>query len=648
MAQIKQIKVGGTTYDIEPASQTALSSTIVKDALGYTPVNKAGDTMTGSLFFNDLNRSIGVSNSKLEVHDSLGGVKLDAQSNSVDVTPSGIVLSTDSSLSNIELNTTGVNSKAMYNGNEIATTDQIDNFVAKTGDTMTGDLKLSSIGQSDPSPKISVEGGVGARLDIYDSSYNGATINRYGIGPLNITADNDINIQNDYDKNVHVGHEYAGFDANGYSLDIHTVGDIKFRSTGTAQTGNGIVFDNYRHSTDGDWYPGYYKLPFNDGSTSTNRYTLATEEYVTKAGGKKYWLFTTIVQTSLPTASSNYADRYMVYKNGANYELHYCSKAAPYAWTKVKNLDDNAKYDIFFANEAFYYWTGTSFSKHNLQAAYATSANTASNAAYSEQAVSLKYLVFDSNFDETETRSDSVDIEVYEADYYNHYQSLHNGNIKVIRKRNGEYCYYLLTNATSTGNLMYTLTFTYTGSIRGDGYAGLIKNIRTNDLYKFYINIDQDIQIKPADKEVTINTTGKTLEDVTPYFYDKYVPLPSGKVSIKTPFDGEVYDIVIKDSNGNDMLTIEADTKDYAIWYDYRGSGKIYVPGPIAAETTYEVIDLSSEVNISTGCLDDFAYVGGAIYIEHDAIIKLTPQEAYDDLKRYVDDAIAGALTSNI
>lgn len=73
------------------------------------------------------------------------------------------------------------------------------NAVSKDGDTMTGNLLLSScVDDGGPgasmSPTVTVKGGLGTKLEMYDDSLNGATINKYGVGALNITADEDITI----------------------------------------------------------------------------------------------------------------------------------------------------------------------------------------------------------------------------------------------------------------------------------------------------------------------------------------------------------------------------------------------------------------------------------------------------------------------
>lgn len=255
MAQIKQIKVGGTTYDIEPASQTALSSTIVKDALGYTPVNKAGDTVTGNLTVETLTTSTidltpdMPAAATISTNTTDHGVTIDNAVGDVTIGHQNIILNTDKE-----------SFKAYYGtktaGNEIATKSDIpstDGFVAKTGDTMTGNLLLTSYRShggsgNSVSPKVSVEGGLGTKLELYDDSTAGATINKFGTGLLNITADDGINIQNSYDKNIHIGHvdTTTGLDIGTYQVDIHTEGNIKLRSTSTAQDGKGIVFDNYR------------------------------------------------------------------------------------------------------------------------------------------------------------------------------------------------------------------------------------------------------------------------------------------------------------------------------------------------------------------------------------------------------------------
>lgn len=139
-----------------------------------------------------------------------------------------------------------------------------------------------------------------------------------------------------------------------------------------------------------------------------------------------------------------------------------------------------------------------------------------------------------------------------------------------------------------------------------------------------------------------IRDTGTGLLDISNYQYLQ--PVPSGKIYVKAPTQKDIH-VEFTDSSKSFSIIIYCDVTNAQCYYVDKLGNTTYMPIPSPGETFY-VMDLSAETDLCVyGITNDY---GGAAYVESTVEHKMTHQEAYDNVKNLIEDAIGTALTTAV
>lgn len=186
------------------------------DKLQDDKVNKSGDTMTGDLIMNadislGADKNINLANgdkiifggtestgSTFEiktVHQPTGSEHIISMAKVGGLTGSCIKFIEKTNMP--EMCSTGYHQLPVNDGSSASnyyTLATVEKSVQKSGDTMTGNLSLSTNfqGGTTQSPSLILQGNLGTTLTLYEYGSNGASIERVGPGSLNIKGYYDV------------------------------------------------------------------------------------------------------------------------------------------------------------------------------------------------------------------------------------------------------------------------------------------------------------------------------------------------------------------------------------------------------------------------------------------------------------------------